>query len=143
MITRLELLDKDGSDLKHNGVPMKLIVKDLIETANKFTPEDLELKVKTIQGLVGDNASGGWVNFPVTIAQRAKWEQALKLAQKLIGSVTQDPETGNFKDCSIGAAAEVIAVSFIQDPNNLAEESDVQSTDNDSCGADDIPTPEL
>jgi len=130
VITRMELVNKEGSDILYNGVPVKLLAKDLVETASKYTLEDLELKVKTIQGLIGDNASGGWVNFPVTIAQRAKWEQALNLAKKLIGSVSQDLETGLYKDASIGAAAEVIAVSFIQDPNNMADKPLTNSISN-------------
>jgi hypothetical protein len=121
LITRLDVKDKEGKPAMHEGKPISLLIKDLIETADKFTPEDLELKVKTIQGLVGENASGGWVNFPVTFAQRAEWEKAVALAQNNIGSVAQDEE-GNYKDASIGACAQVIAQSFILDPNNFGEE---------------------
>ena len=123
-ITRLEILNKEGQPNLHEGVPISLIVKDLVEQAHKYSPEDLELKVKVIQGLVGDNASSGWINFPVTFAQRGAWEKAVALALLQIGSTTLDPNTEKYKDASLGAAAEVIAVSYILDPNNVGEETE-------------------
>ena len=123
IITRVKVTD-EGKDTLFEGVPTKLLVKDLIENANKWEPEALELRVKEIQGLVGDNASAGWVNFPVTYAQRAAWEKAVALAQLGIGSVGKDENTGQYKDASVGSCAEVIAVSYILDPNNVSEETE-------------------
>jgi hypothetical protein len=128
VITRLDVTDKEGKETLFNGVPVKLLVKDMIEQADKFSPDDLELKIKQIQGLVGDNASGGWINFPVTVAQRAAWEKAIALALKHIGSVAKDENTGKYKDASIGSCAEIIAINFTMDPN-YAEEEYVQPVD--------------
>lgn len=133
IITRVKVED-EGKDTLFNGVPVKIIVKDLIEQHEKWTPEQLELKIKEVQGLVGDNASAGWINFPVTYAQKAAWEKAVSLAMLQIGSVTKDENTGKYKDASLGSCAEVIAVSFILDPNNAPEdemEKDADSEDSE------------
>jgi len=122
IITRVKVIDGEGKDTTFEGVPTKLLVKDMIEKASQWQPEALDLRVKEIQGLVGDNASAGWINFPVTYAQRAAWEKAVKLAMLNIGSVGKDENTGLYKDASIGSCAEIIAVSFIQDPNNSPED---------------------
>lgn len=122
IITRVKVKDDEGKDTTFEGVPTKLLVKDMIDKADTWTPEALDLRVKEIQGLVGDNASAGWINFPVTYAQKAAWEKAVALAMLQIGSVGKDENTGQFKDASLGACAEVIAISYEQDPNNHPEE---------------------
>ena len=129
IITRLKVTDDEGKEMKFEGVPVKLLIQDLIENAGKWEPDALELRIKEVQGLVGDNASAGWVNFPVTYAQKAAWEKALALAMLQIGSVAKDENTGQFKDASIGSCAEIIAVSFVQDPNNSPEDENVQPAD--------------
>ena len=121
IITRVKVIDDEGKDTTFEGVPTKLLVKDMIEKASTWQPEALDLRVKEIQGLVGDNASAGWINFPVTYAQKAAWEKAVSLAMLGIGSFGKDENTGQYKDASLGACAEVIAVSFVQDPNNSPE----------------------
>jgi hypothetical protein len=121
IITRVKVVDDEGKDTTFEGVPTKLLVKSMIEKASTWSPEALDLRVKEIQGLVGDNASAGWINFPVTYAQKAAWEKAVKLAMLQIGSVGKDENTGQFKDASIGSCAEVIAVSYVLDPNNSPE----------------------
>lgn len=121
IITRLKVVD-EGKDTLFEGVPVKLLVKALIETADSWEPDALELRVKQIQGLVGENASAGWINFPVTFAQKAAWEKAVALAKLQIGSVGKDENTGQYKDASIGSCAEIISVSYVQDPNNSPEE---------------------
>lgn len=124
IITRVKVVDDDGKDTMFEGVPTKLLVKDMIEKASTWQPEALDLRVKEIQGLVGDNASAGWINFPVTYAQKAAWEKAVTLAMLNIGSVGKDENAGQFKDASLGSCAEVIAVSYILDPNNAGEETE-------------------
>lgn len=138
VITRVKVED-EGKDTLFEGVPVKLLVKDMVEKAGTWQPEDLELRVKQIQGLVGDNASAGWINFPVTYAQKAAWEKAVKLAMLQIGSVGKDEVTGKYKDASVGACAEVIAVSFELDPNNHPEgdyepSTAIQHSDNNADG---------
>ncbi len=122
IITRVKVIDDEGKDTMFEGVPTKLLVKDMIDKAGTWQPEALDLRVKEIQGLVGDNASAGWINFPVTYAQKAAWEKAVALAMLQIGSVGKDENTGQYKDASLGSCAEVIAVSFILDPNNNPED---------------------
>jgi len=141
IITRVKVVDDEGKDTTFEGVPTKLLVKDMIEKASDWTPEALDLRVKEIQGLVGDNASAGWINFPVTYAQKAAWGKAVALAMLNIGSVGKDENMGQYKDASIGSCAEVIAISFIQDPNNHPEEEyegtetmDVPDNDNSPVG---------
>lgn len=140
VITRLEVTDNEGKDTLFEGVPVKLLVKDMIEKADTWDTEALELRVKQIQGLVGDNASAGWVNFPVTFAQRAKWEEAVALALKHIGSVGKDENTGQYKDASLGAAAEIIAVNFLLDPNYAEDEDEIPNPDSDSLGGESAGT---
>jgi hypothetical protein len=139
IITRVKVVDDEGKDTTFEGVPTKLLVKDMIEKASTWQPEALDLRVKEIQGLVGDNASAGWVNFPVTYAQRAAWEKAVSLAMLQIGSVGKDDNTGQFKDASLGACAEVIAVSYEQDPNNHPEEEYGETSDSDTGLHTDVP----
>ena len=141
IITRVKVTD-EGKDTLFEGVPTRLLVKDLVENANKWEPEALELRVKEIQGLVGDNASAGWVNFPVTYAQRAAWEKAIILAMRQIGSVGKDENTGLYKDASLGSCAEVIAVSYILDPNNSPEgETEYNAEVEQATDIQDLPMP--
>jgi peroxiredoxin family protein len=121
IITRVKVIDDEGKPTTFEGVPVSLLVKDMVDKASTWTPEALDLRVKQIQGLVGDNASAGWINFPVTYAQKAAWERAVKLGMMNIGSVGKDENTGQFKDASLGAVAEVIATNYWQDPNSHPE----------------------
>jgi hypothetical protein len=120
IITRVKVTE-EGADTTFEGVPVRLLVQDMIDKAATWDIEALDLRVKQIQGLVGDNASAGWINFPVTYAQKAAWMKAIDLAMLSIGSVGKDENTGQYKDASVGSCAEIIAVSFIQDPNNSPE----------------------
>jgi len=135
IITRVKVED-EGKDTTFEGVSVKLLVKDLIEKSSTWTPEQLDMRVKQIQGLVGDNASAGWINFPVTYAQKAAWEKAVALAKLQIGSVGKDENTGQYKDASVGACAEIISISFEQDPNNHPEDEHVQLADSNNDGSD-------
>jgi hypothetical protein len=142
IITRVKVVDDEGKDTLFDGVPVKLLVKDLIESHTKWTPQQLELRVKEIQGLVGDNASAGWINFPVTYAQKAAWEKAIILAMRQIGSVGKDENTGLYKDASLGSCAEVIAVSYILDPNNSPEgETEYNAEVEQATDIQDLPMP--
>ena len=119
LISRLDLLNAEGLPNSYNGIPATLLVKDLVEQAATLTPEMMELKVKTIQGLVGEN-SQVWENISMTVGQQTKWHEAVALAKMNIGSVGKDDD-GQFKDAGVGACAEVIAVSYLLDPNNHPE----------------------
>jgi len=132
-ICRLDLQDSEGNPKSYEGVPAIDVVKGLIETAGSFTPEQMGEQVKKLQGLVGED-SIVWVNFPIKLAARNKWDEAISLAQKNIGSVGKDAD-GNYVDASVGSCAEVIAASYILDPNNSPEGEgpNVQTADSDGA----------
>ena len=119
LLSRVDLVDAEGEAKKFNGIPVTLLIKNMVETADSLSPDTIEAEVRKIQGLVGDNAPE-WENIPMTAGQRAKWNEAVELAKKNIGSVGKD-EDGQYKDASVGACAEVIALSYVQDPNNYPE----------------------
>ena len=128
-ITRLELTDEDGAPKMYGDLTAVDTVKKLLTDSTQQTPEEVDEAVKELQGLMGDEALV-WLNFPIKKAARDVWEKAVSLAQKLIGSTGKDVE-GNYKDASVGRCAEIIAVSFLQDPNNSPEGEHVQATDSD------------
>ena len=118
-ICRLDLQDSEGNPKQYEGVPAADVVKGLVETAASFTPEQMGEQVKKLQGLVGED-SIVWQNICLTVAQRKKWQEAVALAKLNIGSVGKDDD-GQYKDASEGACMEVIAISYILDPNNRPE----------------------
>jgi hypothetical protein len=118
-ICRLDLTDENGNGKMYEGKPAVEVIKDLIAQAPAHSPETMGEAVKKLQGLVGED-SIVWVNFPIKLAARNEWDKAVALAQKNIGSVGQDTE-GNYIDASVGRCAEVIALSYNQDPNNMPE----------------------
>ena len=119
-ICRLDLTDENGNGKMYEGKPAVEVIKDLISQAPEYSPEAVDETVKKLQGLMGDDARV-WQNVSLTVAQRKKWQEAVKLAKLNIGSVGKDEE-GNYKDASEGDCMEVIAASYILDPNNHPEE---------------------
>jgi hypothetical protein len=117
-ICRLELIDGNDEPKMYDGLPATDHIKMLVG-ATSLTPEQVEEEVKKRLGLMGEDAMV-WVNFPIKLAARNKWDEAVTLAQKNIGSTGQDAE-GNYVDASTGRCAEIIAVSYVQDPNNHPE----------------------
>jgi len=118
-ICRLDLTDENGDPKVYEGKPAVEVIKDLIAQAPAHSPEAMGETVKKLQGLVGED-SIVWINFPIKLAARNKWDEAISLAQKNIGSVGKDAD-GNYVDASVGSCAEVIAASYILDPNNSPE----------------------
>lgn len=130
IISRVELEQQDGSPKMYDlgtGLPVSgvEVVKAIMAHAEAQDPEELEQFVRKVNGQVGDNVPE-WVNISMTTGQKAKWEEAVALAKLNIGSVGKDVD-GQYKDASVGSCAEVIAVSYILDPNNHPEgESNVE-----------------
>jgi hypothetical protein len=118
-ICRLDLQDSEGNPKQYEGVPAVEVIKDLIQQAPAHSPEAVDETVKKLQGLMGEDAQV-WQNISLTVAQRKKWREAVDLAKLNIGSVGKDDE-GNYKDPSEGACMEVIALSYLLDPNNRPE----------------------
>ena len=134
-IAKIRLVIRVELDKEFGGKPNTEWVKALVKDGQSMTPQEIDTQVNKIQGLIGLD-SIEWVNFPIKQSAKQFWEQAVKLAQKNIGSVGQD-EDGNFKDASIGRCAEIIALSYLQDPNNFGEQidsggsvTDANTTDN-------------
>ena len=119
IITRLSLYDQDGLPNQYNGIPVVDIIKKLIADAPNLTPGTLEKMVKALQGFTGDNEIV-WMNLSMTLAQRTKLMEAVDLATKNIGSTGKD-EDGQYKDASMGRCLEVLALSYLLDPNNTGE----------------------
>lgn len=103
-------------------IPMSEFILGFIEKGDTYPMEKLKEQVRTLKGLVGDN-DFTWRNLRMKRgAAEQTWDPAIELARKQIGSVRKD-EDGVSQDASDGACAEVIAVSFLNDPANqfLAE----------------------
>lgn len=126
LISRVETKNSDGGPkmydtLTDDKTPISGVeaVKAIMQTAHTTEPDDIEALVRKINGQVGENTPE-WENICMTSGQRAKWSEAVELAKKNIGSTGKDEE-GDYKDASIGRCAEIIAISYIQDPNNWPE----------------------
>jgi hypothetical protein len=131
-ICRLDLVDENGNGKTYEGKPAVEVIKGLISQAPAHSPEVVDEIVKKLQGLMGDEARV-WQNVSLTVAQRKKWQEAMNLAKLNIGSVGKDEE-GNYKDASEGACMEVIAASYILDPNNHPEGEAVFPTVDEGLG---------
>jgi len=113
--------------------PIKAFVQGFVEQGDNLSLEEIKQHVKTLKGLVGEEAMG-WLHLymkQIAIDQVAR--PALELAKAQIGSVAKDDE-GVSKDATDGRAAEVIFVSFLNDPANeaLAGVYNAVSTENGS-----------
>ena len=127
IVCRVDTVNQDGGPKMYDlgtGLPVTgvEVVQAIMKHAEAQDPDELEQFVRKVNGQVGEYAPE-WENISMTKGQREKWTQAVDLAKKNIGSVGKDAE-GNYKDASVGACAEVIAVSYIQDPNNYPENPD-------------------
>lgn len=96
--------------------PMVEAIKGIVDKAKDLTLDEIKTAVSALQGLTGDDAIV-WVNFAMKHSAREIWRKAVELARKNIGSVGKDAE-GMAKDASEGACAEVLAIDYINDPNN-------------------------
>lgn len=97
--------------------PISHFVTKLIEHGQTIPVEEVRSHVKVLKGLVGTEAMS-WVHLymkQLAIDQVVK--PALELAKAQIGSVAEDEE-GYKKDASDGQAAEIIFVSYLNDPAN-------------------------
>jgi len=124
IVSRIDLEQQDGSPKMYDlgtGLPVSgvTVVQAIMAHAGAQDPMELEQFVRKVNGQVGDNAPE-WRNISMTAGQKAKWDEAVALARKNIGSVGKDAD-GQYKDASEGSCCEVIAVSYLQDLNNYPE----------------------
>jgi len=98
-------------------ISLKTFITAFIEKGEEMNLEDIKLHVQTLKGLADEDAMG-WVNlYMKKMAIEQVVRPALDMAKMMIGSVGKDDE-GVSKDASDGAAAEVVFVSFLNDPAN-------------------------
>ena len=91
----------------------------LIQLAPHMSIAEVKEIVKKLKGLVGDDELV-WINVCVKkIVLEQTIRPALDLAKTVIGSKGRD-EDGQAIEASDGEALEMLAVGFIQDPNNQA-----------------------
>lgn len=96
--------------------PVAEFIKGFVEKGEEIDMDDLKRHVRTLKGFVGDNDLV-WVNLCLTRSVHENtWRPAIDKAKALMGSVSKDDE-GISQDASDGAAAEIIAVTFLNDPN--------------------------
>lgn len=124
IVSRIATENRDGGPKMYDlgtGLPVTgvEVVQVIMKHAETQDPAELEKFVRKVNGQVGDNTPT-WVNIRMTEGQRAKWEEAVNLAKKHIGSVSKDAD-GNYQDASEGYCAEVIAVNYLLDPNSYPE----------------------
>lgn len=96
--------------------PVAQFIQGFVEKGEEIEIDDLKRHVRTIKGFVGDNDLC-WVNICLTRSVLENtWKPAVEKAKALIGSVSKDDE-GISHDASDGAAAEILATNFLNDPN--------------------------
>lgn len=97
--------------------PIAEFIKGFVEKGHEMPFEEIQGHVRTLKGMVGEDAMG-WVHLymkQIVIDKVAK--PALEKAKLQIGSVGKDDE-GNSLDPSDGQAAEVVFVAFINEETN-------------------------
>lgn len=103
-----------------NETPIAEFIKGFIEQHASLDEETIKQHVKTLKGLVGDEDLVFLNLYIKRSVLNAVGRPALDLAKAHIGSVGKDDE-GISQDPSDGAAFEVLAVSFLNDPQNSYE----------------------
>jgi len=97
--------------------PIKAFIQGFIDKGSDMPLEEIKNHVKTLKGLVGEDAMA-WLHLYMKEQAIEKVARpALESAKAQIGSVGKDEE-GMSKDASDGAAAEAIFASFLADPAN-------------------------
>lgn len=100
----------------NEATSMDDFIRGFVEKGEEIPMEDLKRHVRTLKGFVGENDIV-WENVPfIRAVYDNTWRPAIEKAKALIGSVAKDDE-GISQDASDAAAAEVIAVNFLNDPN--------------------------
>ena len=100
--------------------PFKAFIKGFVEKGADMTLEEIQEHVRTLKGLIGENALT-WIHLRVTqIALDNTVRPALELAKAKIGSVGKDDE-GISKDATDGAAVEMICADFLAGEGPIEE----------------------
>jgi len=116
-ITSLNLDDTWVNPETKEEIPIKSFVEGFIYNGKDMPLDEIKNHVKTLKGLIGEDAMGWLHLYMKQMAIDQVVRPALELAKAQIGSVKKDDE-GISQDASDGAAAEVVFVAFINDPAN-------------------------
>jgi len=101
--------------------PLAEFIRSFIDKGNEMSLPEIQKHVRTLKGIEGTNDDIVWENIPfIRSSLENVVNPALELARKNIGSVSKDSE-GISQDASKGRAWEVIAVSYLNDPENSQE----------------------
>jgi hypothetical protein len=105
----------------HEHIARLLVEIDPAKTSPVLTQEEVKAQVKLLKGLTGENDLVPMTKAKVTASCKANvCEPAVELAKRNIGSTKRDNE-GDAVEPSEGAAWEVIAQSYLADPNSYPE----------------------
>jgi hypothetical protein len=111
------------------------VIVQLVNDAPSKTVVELKEIVKRLKALYSTDDEKDseltWLNLPVRRDAKQIVLDAINLAQKLAGQ-TIDTMTKESKDLSLAAAFELVAASFIADPNNVIDEDGKEGTFEDS-----------
>lgn len=104
--------------------PMSEFIVGFVEKGEAMELEEIKSHVRLLKGLFGDNELV-WLNVCVKKAAMDETiRPALELAKNFLGSSGKD-EDGMSKDASDGAALEMVAVEYLNDPkNNVMKEEE-------------------
>ena len=141
-LTKLRAISKLSLEGEFNGIPMPLVVRELILKAAAMDYEQVVEEVNKILGLTEDE-SMVWLNFSVKKSVRdLVILPAIELAIKHLPSSQTTDDEGNHIDPSKGVAMESICANFLADPNFNTEEPEVETaltTENtDLAGTDEV-----
>lgn len=100
--------------------PMVEFIKGFVEKGEEIEMDQLKQHVRTLKGFVGENDLVFETLCMTRSAMDNSWKPAIELAKAKIGTVGKDDE-GMSVDASTGAAAEMLAVAFLTDPQNEQE----------------------
>lgn len=105
--------DKDGK-----LIPMRDFIIGFVDEGDKMSLKEIQEHVKTLKGLSGEDELV-WVNLHMKrLVKETTWQQAIEKARVNIGAVARDPETGNAIMASDSRCAEIIAIEYLNNPQN-------------------------
>jgi hypothetical protein len=130
-ITSLNVNDTWINPEDKSETSMSAFITGFIDKGKEMSLEEVKGHVRTLKGLIGDEAMGWLHLYMKQLAIDNVARPALELAKAQIGSVAKDDE-GISKDATDGQAAESIFASFLADPANEALAYDSSLSNNES-----------
>ena len=110
--------------------PLSEFIKGFVEKGESIGMDLLKQHVRTLKGIVGVNdISFRKLMFQRTVAEET-WDKAIELVKHNAGSAGKDAD-GMSKDISDEYAAEMLAVSYLNDPSNNGSLIDTQEETNE------------